>query len=129
MSTADEIGADRHYREQLAQGNFLIQRCKDCDRAVFQPRMICPHCGHAELSWERPSGHGVVYSTTIVRRRAEQGGDYNVVLVDLDEGVRMMSRVEGLAPEEVRIGMAVKADIVDGNEGKNVIFRPGGANQ
>ena len=57
-------------------------------------------------------------STTrwVVRRKADKGGDYNVALIDLKEGARMMSRVEGVAPTEVKIGMAVSAHIglIDG---------------
>lgn len=69
-----------------------------------------------------PSGQGTVYSTTVVRRKAEAGGDYNVALIDLKEGVRMMSRVEGISPEAVAIGMPVQATIIDGEGGKLVVF-------
>jgi Predicted nucleic-acid-binding protein containing a Zn-ribbon len=69
-----------------------------------------------------PSGLGTVYSTTIVRRKAEDGGDYNVALIDLKEGVRMMSRVEGISPEAVAIGMSVQARIIDDQGGKLVVF-------
>jgi uncharacterized OB-fold protein len=55
-----------------------------------------------------------VYSTTVVRRKADDGGDYNVCLVDLAEGVRMMSRVVSVAPQDVRIGMRVTARIAAG---------------
>ncbi len=116
------LGADKYYREQLEQGNFLIQRCQACTRGIFYPRMICPHCGSDKLEWFAASGNGVVYSTTVVRRKAEQGGDYNVALIDLAEGPRMMSRIEGLAPEAVAIGMPVSARVVDGAEGKLVVF-------
>lgn len=104
-------GAEAQYRQALDQGRFQIQHCDACDRAVFYPRMICPHCGADQLSWRTPDGRGTVYSTTIVRRKPEAGGDYNVALVDLAEGVRLMSRVEGVAPEAVRIGMAVRAQV------------------
>ena len=50
---------------------------------------------------------GVVHATTVVRPRGEE--PYNVCLVDLDEGVRVMGRVEGLAPEDVTIGLRVQA--------------------
>lgn len=115
-------GAEKHYRDQLEQGNFLIQRCLSCTRGIFYPRMICPHCGSDKLEWIQPSGKGVVYSTTVVRRKPEHGGDYNVALVDLAEGPRMMSRIDGLAPEAVAIGMPVSARVVDGEEGKMVVF-------
>ncbi len=121
---ADSTGADLYYRTQLDQGNFQIQRCTDCDRSIFYPRMICPHCGSDKLSWFSPSGRGTVYSTTTVRRKPEHGGDYNVALIDLEEGARMMSRVEGIAPDAVRIGQSVQAVLVDDQSGKLVVFNP-----
>jgi uncharacterized protein len=118
----EAAGADLHYQQALAQGRFLIQRCAACSRAVFYPRMICPHCGGGDLSWEEPSGRGTVYSTTVVRRKPEAGGDYNVALIDLEEGVRMMSRVEDAAPGAVRIGMAVQARVRVREGGNLVVF-------
>src|SRR3546814_18929071 len=89
--------------------------------------MVCPHCGSGQLDWITPSGKGTVYSTTVVRRKPEHGGAYNVALVDLEEGVRMMSRVDGIAPDAVAIGMAVQASVVDAGDGKLVVFtQPGG---
>jgi len=90
----------------------------------YFPRTVCPHCGQGELRWLPVSGHGVVYSTTIVRQRPERGGDYNISLIDLDEGVRMMSRVEGIPPQQVRIGMRVEALISKGEGAPLVLFRP-----
>jgi uncharacterized OB-fold protein len=84
--------------------------------------MVCPHCGGASLAWVEPKGTGTVYSTTTVRRKLEAGGDYDVSLVDLDEGVRMMSRVEGVPPTEVKIGMRVRAKIVDNKGDGLVVF-------
>ncbi len=121
-TSSPAVGADKHYRDQLEQGNFLIQRCQSCASAIFYPRMICPHCGSDSLEWFAPSGKGTVYSTTVVRRKAEHGGDYNVALIDLAEGPRMMSRVDGVTPEDVSIGMPVTAKVIDGDEGKIVVF-------
>jgi len=120
--TEPPTGPEKHYHDQLAQGRFQIQRCQACARAVFYPRVICPHCGADRLDWITPTGKGTVYSTTVVRRKAEHGGDYNVALVDLEEGVRMMSRVDGIAPGTVAIGMAVQASVVDADGGKLVVF-------
>ena len=66
----------------------------------------------------------MVYSTTVVRRKPEAGGDYNVALVDLKEGVRLMSRVEGVPPEAVRIGMSVRARIASENGQGLLVFAP-----
>ncbi|MGH8687484.1 MAG: Zn-ribbon domain-containing OB-fold protein [Burkholderiales bacterium] len=107
-------GPEKHYLDALKEGRFEIQKCAACGRHVFYPRVLCPHCGSAQLGWTAPSGRGVVYSTTVVRRKPADGGDYNVCLVDLVEGVRMMSRVVSVAPTDVKIGMAVKTRIADG---------------
>ena len=122
MQAHDSAGPEARYQAHLNEGRFLIQRCGDCRRHVFYPRAVCPHCGGAALAWVEPSGTGVVYSTTTVRRKPEAGGDYDVSLIDLDEGVRMMSRVEGVPPTEVRIGMPVRARIVDSKGVALVVF-------
>jgi uncharacterized OB-fold protein len=107
-------GPEKQYLDKLAAGRFEVQRCADCGKHVFYPRVLCPHCGGERLDWVVPSGRGVVYSTTVVRRKPADGGDYNIVLVDLAEGVRLLSRVSGIAPEQVKIGMAVSARIAEG---------------
>ena len=117
-------GVEAQYRQALDQGRFLIQRCAACERAIFYPRMICPHCGAGELAWTAPDGRGEVYSTTVVRRKPEAGGDYNVALIDLDEGVRMMGRVEGIAPADVRIGQRVSAHVASKDGRGLVLFQP-----
>ena len=127
METKEQGGAEARYQAALNEGRFIIQRCNDCSKHVFYPRMVCPHCGGASLAWVEPKGTGVVYSTTTVRRKPEAGGDYDVSLIDLDEGVRMMSRVEGIAPTEVKIGMRVRAKVIDNKGAGLVVFTPEGA--
>lgn len=112
--SAPECGPEQRYLDALATGRFEIQQCAACARHVFYPRVLCPHCGDSRLTWVAPSGRGTVYSTTVVRRRPADGGDYNVCLVDLAEGPRMMSRVVSVAPAEVKIGMAVRARVTEG---------------
>lgn len=104
------------WREHLRDGRFMLQQCGDCQRFVFYPRVVCPFCAGESLSWRLAGAGGTVYSTTVVARRDKDGGPYNVALIDLDEGVRMMSRVEGLAPDAVQIGLRVKPSIgtIDG---------------
>lgn len=115
------------HQTHLNQGRFVIQQCVACQRHVYFPRAICPHCGEGDLSWVAPSGLGTVYSVTTVRRKPEAGGDYNVSLIDLDEGVRLMSRVTLRPPEAVRIGQRVQAR-VQLTEGTGlVVFDPLGA--
>ena len=97
------------YRQALQEGQFIIQQCRECGCHVFYPRALCHHCGSAQLKWVEASGRGSVYSTTVVRHRPGKGEDYNVALIELEEGPRMMSRVVDLEPEKVKIGMRVSA--------------------
>lgn len=106
-------GVLAYHQSKLEQGEFLIQRCTACGKHVYYPRELCPHCGSTSLEWKAPGGGGVVHAVTTVRRKPADGGDINVSLVDLDEGVRLMSRVDNLAPDAVKIGQRVKAKVVN----------------
>lgn len=104
-------GPDKLYRQHLAAGRIMIQQCDKCSKHFFPPRIMCPHCDAAEASWREASGGGEIYSASVVRRKPDRGGDYSIVLVDLDEGVRMMSQVVDIAPDEAKIGQRVKLGI------------------
>jgi uncharacterized OB-fold protein len=116
----DGPGPDAVWHAALAEGRFLLQQCRTCRACRFPPAVVCSACGAPDLEWREASGHGTVHSTTTVRERE---GSYNVSLIDLSEGARMMSRVEGVSPDEVRIGMAVRARIVVEPE-PIVLFEP-----
>jgi uncharacterized OB-fold protein len=120
----DGPGPEAVFREHLAQGRFMIQRSASTGRYVFYPRVVAPGTGEADLEWVEASGEGTVYATTVTRRRPEQGGDYNVALIDLAEGPRMMSRVAGIDPGEVTIGMKVRARVQELNGAPAVVFEP-----
>jgi uncharacterized OB-fold protein len=85
--------------------------------AVFPPRLAQPGTG-AALRWAVSAGRGAVHATTVVRRRGEAPA--SLVLVELDEGFRMMSRVDGPAPEDVPIGLRVRVDF----DGELPVFVP-----
>ena len=97
------------YRRHLENGKLAYQRCADCSAAVFYPRVLCPVCGSGALEWRESAGRGTVYATTAVHSRDRD--PRNVALVDLDEGFRMMSRVEGVPAEEVEIGARVSFEV------------------
>ncbi len=104
-------GPEARYLAYLAEGKFMIQRSRSSGRYIFYPRAFEPGRGEADLEWVEASGDGVVYATTCTRRPAERGGDYNLALIDLAEGPRVLARVEGIAPDAVKIGMRVKARV------------------
>jgi uncharacterized protein len=94
------------YRDHLERGELAYQFSTAAGKAVFFPRLVCPFTGSDQLEWRISKGLGTVYATTVVH--PADGQPYNVVLVDCDEGFRLMSRVEGVAPEAVRIGQRVR---------------------
>ena len=117
-------GPEKAFHDFLAEGRFMIQRSKSSGAHVFYPRTIAPGTGTADLEWVAASGDGTVYATTVNRARPEHGGDYNVALIDLAEGPRMMARVVGIKPEDVKIGMKVKAKVDKIGETPAVVFEP-----
>jgi uncharacterized OB-fold protein len=117
------MNPEKEYFEYLAAGRFMIQRSRSTGGHVFYPRVAEPGTGAADLEWVAASGRGTVYSTTVIRQKPPTP-NYNLALIDLAEGPRLMSRVEGIAPEAVKIGMAVKARLVTGNEQPMVVFEP-----
>ncbi|WP_298188656.1 OB-fold domain-containing protein [Novosphingobium sp.] len=114
-------GPSAEWDAALAEGRFLLQRPVGGSGAVFPPRAFAPGTG-AELEWFEASGLGTVYSATWIQRKPPEP-PYNVVLVDLAEGARMMGCVEGVTPETLHIGMAVKARIV-AEETPMIVFDP-----
>lgn len=105
----------------LAQGRFMLQRSRSSGEYVFYPRVAAPRSGLRDLEWVPASGRGVVYSSTVVRAKPPQPS-HNVALIDLEEGPRLTSRVEGMPPESVRIGMAVRARIVQADGKPLLVF-------
>ena len=112
------------YQAHLDRGELAYQWSPQANRAVFFPRLICPYTGSDDLEWRVSAGFGTVYATTVTHPR--EGSPYNVALIDCDEGFRLMSRVEGVAPEAVEIGMRVsfRAHKPAGDELAYPVFTP-----
>jgi uncharacterized OB-fold protein len=111
------------FQRFLSEGSFRIQRSRTTGRYLFYPRVAEPLTGSTDLEWVEASGQGIVYSTTVIRQKPP-ATNYNLALIDLAEGPRMMSRVVGIAPEAVKIGMSVNARIIRENELGLVVFEP-----
>jgi uncharacterized OB-fold protein len=97
---------------------FMLPRCGDCGKFHFYPRPACPHCQGTRLAWAEASGRGEVYSHSTVHRapRAAFRDDvpYVIAIVKTDEGPHLLSRVVGVAPESVKIGMRLRVRTADG---------------
>jgi uncharacterized protein len=112
------------YLEHLEKGELGYQFSPEADAAVFYPRVICPITGSDRLEWRVSRGLGTVHATTVVF--PQQGAPYNVALIDIDEGFRMMSRVEDIPALDVRIGMRVRFRVhkAEGDEPPYPVFVP-----
>jgi uncharacterized protein len=117
------------YWDATKEGKLLIRRCNVCKRAYFYPRDFCPHCWSEDVSWEEASGRATLYTFSVVRRNDlppwPERVPYIPAVVDLEEGPRMMTNIEGCAPEDLTIGMPLVVDFrVDSDDITAPIFRP-----
>lgn len=121
---ADEqisVSPAAEFEAHLERGVISLQHCTACGRTIFYPRNICPHCHGRRLVWREIGGGGTVYACTVINRKAEKGGAYNVVLVDVEEGARLMSRVENMRPEDIRIGQRVTLRVAEAPDGPIIL--------
>ena len=112
------------YIAHLRRGELGYQFSPSSQQAVFYPRVIAPGTGANDLEWRVSKGLGTVHATTVVH--AQQGASHNVCLIDIDEGFRMMSRVEDIPPTEVRIGLRVQFRVhtPEGDDDPYPVFTP-----
>jgi uncharacterized protein len=145
------VGAESGpFWEATREGTLLVQWCTSCDRGIFYPRFFCPYCATAgphdsaagqsgqsgqsdgsTLEWRTASGRAIVHAATVEHNPAATGATFShgepyvVALVDLDEGVRMMTNIVGCAPEDVRAGMAVTVTWEPLSDGRQLpLFTP-----
>ena len=119
--------------EATRDSRLLVQWCTSCDRGVFYPRVFCPHCaaGADALEWRDASGRGTVYAAVVEHKPQAAGANFSdgqpycVALVDLEEGVRMLTNVVGCPPGEVRCGMPVSVTWEPLSDGRRLpLFEP-----
>ena len=113
----------------LREHKLTAQRCKSCDKFFsFPPQGSCPHCLSPEYDWVTLSGKGKVYSFVTYHRAwhpaYQEKVPYNVSLIDLQEGPRLISNVVGCKHDEVKIGMPVEIVFEDREEYTLPQFRP-----
>ena len=99
--------------DAAAAHRLVVQRCTACGRVRHPPGPVCPDCRSADAEWAALAGTGTVYTYTVVRQAflaaLADRLPYAVVVVELDgaPGVRLVSNLVGIEPEEIEVGMAV----------------------
>lgn len=123
--------ATEAYWAAAADGRLLVERCDDCGRSAPYPRGFCPSCWSGSVGPVEVSGRGTLYSYAVVHANPlppfAELVPYVAAMVDLEEGPRVLTRLVGVDPAEVVIGMALQATFekVDEDEGL-VLFEPAG---
>lgn len=103
---------NRPFWEGCRQGKLLLQYCDACQHYQFYPRLYCMRCGGSGLRWVEVSGRGTLYTYTVIRQNKSaefrERVPYNVAIIQLEEGPRMMSNIVDTEPEDLRVDAPVR---------------------
>lgn len=117
----------QHFWQGLRDGKLLIQRCKSCSTLRHPPQPMCEQCQSLQWDTIESAGNGSVYTFTVMHYPEIPPFDYPnvIVLVDLEEGVRIVSQMIDVKPGDVQIGMPVQMQIKEVQDGMSLpLFRP-----
>ena len=108
--------------EGCRQHQLVIQKCQECNALRHPPRRMCPRCHSRDLTWEKVSGRGTLYSFIVIHQPVlssfHSDAPYNVVQVALEEqaDVILTGNVVGCSNDELRVGMGLEVVFDDVTE-------------
>ena len=128
--TPNPSGFSAEFYAHCARGELRFQRCGSCQTWRHPPRVTCPRCGSEEWTWQRSSGRGTLYSWTVTHQALAPGFaddvPYAVVVVELEEGVRLVSALRGLRPDQLVLDLPLVVEFAPVSESLALhYFRPG----
>ncbi len=96
--------------EGIERHELVFQKCGDCGMWAHPPRPMCPRCRSLEKEWVPSSGKGTIHSVVTYRESPDPAFKvpYSVVLVELEEGVKLISNMADMKSEDIQIGMSVE---------------------
>ena len=108
---------DREYWAAAANGELRLQKCRACGKLQFFPRIACTGCLGSDLEWVRVSGKGKVHTFSLCRvprnRAFMDEVPICVAEVELEEGVRMVTRIVGDNRDQVTLGAPVTVTFME----------------
>ena len=122
------IGPSAELYSFWARGELRLQRCADCHAWRHPPRYRCAACGSADFTWDIASGRGRAFSWTITHRAVDPAFEppYAIVVVELEEGPRLLGSLAGIELTELRLDLPVVVELERASETIALItFRPG----
>jgi uncharacterized OB-fold protein len=121
-------GETKPFWDACREGRFLIQQCADCERFQYHYRGFCCHCWSSDVRDHAIAGTGEVFTFTVVERNRMEGFaervPYVVALVELPEGVKVLSNIVNVDPDAVEIGMPVRLTFEDAGDFRIPMFEP-----
>jgi len=103
---------NRPFWEACKTGHLAMQECEDCGHIFFPPGPVCPGCLSSQLRWRWLSGRGKIESWVVFHQIYYKGFademPYNVAMIRLDEGARLLSNVVGIANDKLKLDMSVE---------------------
>ena len=121
------VGLNAEFYGFLARGELRLQRCATCGEWRHPPRHRCAACGSVAVEWAPASGTGRVFTWTITHRAVDPAftPPYAVVVVELDEGPRLVGALRGLPPAELALDRAMVVEIEPVSDTVGLVwFRP-----
>ena len=111
------------------EGRFLIRHCNACGADHYYPRPFCPTCWSDDVAWKEASGRATLYTYSVVRvNDLPPFGErvpYVAAVVELEEGPRVMTNIEGVEHDALQIGMQLVVDYKPISENITIaVFRP-----
>jgi uncharacterized protein len=113
--------------DAAAEHRLVAQRCGSCGALRHPPRPMCPHCSSLQFGALELSGRGTLYSFAVLHHPQHPAFEYPVLaaLVDLDEGIRMVSNLVNVDPTAIEIGMRLEVTFAATADDRSVpVFRP-----
>jgi Predicted nucleic-acid-binding protein containing a Zn-ribbon len=111
LPAADGLGAE-FYARAAQTGVLHLQRCDGCSTWRHPPRVLCAACGSHAWTWQPTSGRGHVFTWTVTHRATDPAFaehlPYAVLVVELEEGPRVVGNLRNLAPSELRLDLPVQ---------------------
>jgi len=110
--TPSPEGLSAEFYAECAQGRLSFQRCDDCGTWRHPPRVMCTKCGSWKWAWTPSCGRGSIYTWTVTHQPLHPAfagaTPYAVVVVEMEEGVRLVSGVVDLPLERLALGLPVE---------------------
>ena len=112
MSTVESFTIEQFYKF-LGQQKLMAGKCLKCEKIHLPPRPLCDNCFSIDFEWVNVSGKGKLLTYTVINiapAQFQKLAPYAVGIVQLENDVKIPGMIQGLQPEQLKIGMELTLD-------------------